>query len=111
VGAKRRCGGAYAYGRRGRGGAFSQPKQRGLVYPYARAESGISFHPEDAKGLMIAAINDPNPVMYFEHKALYRSIAGKVPVGYYEVPIGKARTVQQGDDVTIITYGAGALGA
>jgi 2-oxoisovalerate dehydrogenase E1 component len=63
--------------------------------------------PEDAKGLMIAAINDPNPVMYFEHKALYRSIAGQVPAGYYETPLGKARVVQQGDDVTIITYGAG----
>ncbi len=63
--------------------------------------------PQDAKGLMIAAINDPNPVMYFEHKGLYRSITGDIPVGYYEVPIGKARVVQQGDDVTIITYGAG----
>ncbi len=63
--------------------------------------------PEDAKGLMIAAINDPNPVMYFEHKALYRSITGNVPDGYYEIEIGKARCVQHGNDVTIITYGAG----
>ncbi len=63
--------------------------------------------PEDAKGLMIAAINDPNPVMYFEHKGLYRSITGEVPVHYFEVPIGKARVVQQGNDLTIITYGAG----
>ena len=63
--------------------------------------------PEDAKGLMIAAINDPNPVMYFEHKALYRSISGNVPVEYYEIEIGKARHVQEGDDISIITYGAG----
>jgi 2-oxoisovalerate dehydrogenase E1 component len=63
--------------------------------------------PFDAKGLMIAAINDPNPVMYFEHKALYRSINGYVPEEYYEVAIGKARLVQSGDDITIITYGAG----
>ena len=63
--------------------------------------------PEDAKGLMIAAINDPNPVMYFEHKALYRSVTGSVPDDYYEIEIGKARCVQHGDDVTIITYGAG----
>jgi 2-oxoisovalerate dehydrogenase E1 component len=63
--------------------------------------------PYDAKGLMIAAINDPNPVMYFEHKGLYRSINGEVPTIYYEVPIGKARMVQEGDDITIITYGAG----
>ena len=63
--------------------------------------------PEDAKGLIIAAINDPNPVMYFEHKALYRSITGNVADEYYEIEIGKARHVQHGDDVTIITYGAG----
>jgi 2-oxoisovalerate dehydrogenase E1 component len=63
--------------------------------------------PEDAKGLMIAAINDPNPVLFFEHKALYRSVSGQVPDEYYEIEIGKARHVQHGDDVSIITYGAG----
>ena len=63
--------------------------------------------PMDAKGLMIAAINDPNPVIYFEHKALYRSISGSVPDEYYEVEIGKARHVQEGSDVSIITYGSG----
>jgi 2-oxoisovalerate dehydrogenase E1 component len=63
--------------------------------------------PFDAKGLMIAAINEPNPVLYFEHKALYRSISGYVPTEYYEVEIGKARLVQAGDDMSIITYGAG----
>ncbi len=63
--------------------------------------------PEDAKGLLIAAINDPNPVMFFEHKALYRSISGLVPDEYYEIEIGKARHVQKGEDVSIITYGAG----
>lgn len=63
--------------------------------------------PADAKGLLIAAINDPNPVIYFEHKALYRSISGPVPDEYYEVEIGKARLVQDGDDISIITYGSG----
>ncbi|HNF42163.1 MAG TPA: dehydrogenase E1 component subunit alpha/beta [Ferruginibacter sp.] len=63
--------------------------------------------PADAKGLLIAAINDPNPVMFFEHKALYRSVSGLVPDEYYEVPIGKARLVQEGDDITVITYGSG----
>lgn len=63
--------------------------------------------PEDAKGLLIAAINDPNPVMYFEHKALYRSISGSVPTGYYETEIGKARKVSDGEDISIITYGSG----
>jgi 2-oxoisovalerate dehydrogenase E1 component len=63
--------------------------------------------PLDAKGLLIAAINDPNPVLYFEHKALYRSISGPVPEEYYEIEIGKARQVQEGEDISIITYGAG----
>ncbi len=63
--------------------------------------------PADAKGLLIAAINDPNPVLYFEHKALYRSVSGPVPEEYYEIEIGKARLVTSGDDISIITYGAG----
>ena len=63
--------------------------------------------PIDAKGLLIAAINDPNPVLYFEHKALYRSVSGPVPEDYYEIEIGKARHVREGDEVSIITYGAG----
>ena len=56
--------------------------------------------------MLIAAINDPNPVLFFEHKALYRSISGPVPDEYYETEIGKARLVQNGNDITIITYGA-----
>ncbi len=63
--------------------------------------------PADAKGLLNAAINDPNPVMFFEHKALYRSVSGPVPEAYYTLPIGKARQVRTGTDVSIITYGAG----
>ncbi|HRH49973.1 MAG TPA: dehydrogenase E1 component subunit alpha/beta [Panacibacter sp.] len=63
--------------------------------------------PIDAKGLLIAAINDPNPVMYFEHKALYRSVSGPVPETYYEIEIGKAKHVRQGEHISIITYGAG----
>jgi len=63
--------------------------------------------PVDAKGLLIAAIIDPNPVMYFEHKALYRSVSGPVPEEYYEIEIGKARHVREGDEISIITYGAG----
>ena len=61
----------------------------------------------EAKGLLIAAINDPNPVLFFEHKALYRSVSGPVPEDYYEIEIGKANVVQSGDDLAIITYGAG----
>ncbi len=61
----------------------------------------------DAKGLLNAAIQDPNPVMYFEHKVLYRSQSEPVPDDYYEVSIGKARLVREGEDLTVITYGAG----
>ncbi|MEO6187758.1 MAG: dehydrogenase E1 component subunit alpha/beta [Ginsengibacter sp.] len=67
--------------------------------------------PFDAKGLLISAILDPNPVMYFEHKALYRSTTDDVPIDYYEVEIGKARQVRSGEDITIITYGMGVLWA
>ena len=67
--------------------------------------------PEDAKGLLNAAINDPNPVMFFEHKLLYRSISGEVPAEYYETEIGKARVVQTGSDISIITYGMGVIWA
>ena len=63
--------------------------------------------PADAKGLLIAAINDPNPVLFFEHKALYRSISEQVLDTYYETEIGKAITVQSGNDISIITYGMG----
>ncbi len=62
--------------------------------------------PADAKGLLIAAIRDNNPVIYFESKPLYRTLKGHVPSGDYVVPIGRARTARRGDDLTIITYGA-----
>ena len=63
--------------------------------------------PYDAKGLLISAIQDPNPILFFEHKALYRSQRQEVPVDYYSIPIGKAAILKRGEDVTIITYGAG----
>ena len=63
--------------------------------------------PADAKGLMMAAIDDPNPVIYFEHKYLYRSITGEVPDGVYTIEIGKAKTIQEGTQASIITYGLG----
>lgn len=69
-----------------------------IVYP---------SNPHDAKGLLIAAINDPNPVLFFEHKFLYRSLTGEVPEDYYSVPIGKAVSVSEGEDLSIITYGMG----
>ncbi len=64
-------------------------------------------NPFDAKGLLTAAIEDPNPVMVFEHKFLYRSIREEIPDDYYTVEIGKAKIIREGTDITIITYGLG----
>lgn len=64
-------------------------------------------NPHDAKGLLCAAIEDPNPVMFFEHKLLYRSVSGPVPDAYYTTPIGQAALVREGDELSIITYGMG----
>jgi len=67
----------------------------------------IPSSPYDAKGLLKAAIDDPNPVLFFEHKALYRSLKGEVPVEPYAIPLGSARVVLEGSDMTIVTYGIG----
>jgi 2-oxoisovalerate dehydrogenase E1 component len=64
-------------------------------------------NPYDAKGLLIAAFEDPNPVMYFEHKVLYRSVSGLVPDDYYTVEIGKAAIAREGRELSVITYGMG----
>ncbi|MBK7913392.1 MAG: dehydrogenase E1 component subunit alpha/beta [Saprospiraceae bacterium] len=69
-----------------------------IVYP---------SNPYDAKGLLLSAFEDPNPVMFFEHKALYRAVEGDVPNGYYNIPLGKARLVSRGNSMTIISYGLG----
>ena len=63
--------------------------------------------PSDAKGLLLAAFEDPNPVMYFEHKALYRSISEDVPDDYFTIPFGKAKLLREGTELTIVTYGLG----
>ncbi len=69
-----------------------------IVYP---------SNPIDAKGLLLAAIDDPNPYLFFEHKALYRSVSDQVPDGYYTTEIGKASLVSEGKDLSIVTYGMG----
>ncbi len=63
--------------------------------------------PSDAKGLLLAAFDDPNPVMYFEHKYLYRSITEEIPEDYYHTEIGKARVIREGENLSIVTYGLG----
>src|SRR5207302_11508422 len=67
---------------------------------------GCPATPADANGLIVAAIEDPNPVLFFEHKHLYRRIKGEVPDERYTTPIGEARIHQAGDDVTVVTWGA-----
>lgn len=67
-----------------------------IVYPSS---------PFDAKGLLAASIEDPNPVLFFEHKALYRTLQGPVPSSYYTLPIGKAAIVREGEELTIVSYG------
>ena len=69
-----------------------------IVYP---------SNPYDAKGLLLAAFEDPNPVMFFEHKALYRTLTGDMPTGYYNVEIGKGAYAREGQSLSIITYGMG----
>lgn len=73
-----------------------------IVYP---------SNPADAQGLLLSAFEDPNPVLFFEHKALYRSISGPVSTGYSCIPIGEAVIKQQGSSATIITYGMGVIWA
>ncbi|UZO80250.1 dehydrogenase E1 component subunit alpha/beta [Aquimarina sp. ERC-38] len=63
--------------------------------------------PEDAKVLLLSAIEDPNPVLFFEHKALYRTVKGLVTEDDHTLPLGQAKVLQQGNDLTIVTYGAG----
>ncbi len=63
--------------------------------------------PYDAKGLLISSIEDPNPVMFFEHKALYRTVSQDVPKDYYNIPLGKANFLERGNDISIITFGMG----
>jgi len=77
---------------------FTQIPGLKVVYP---------AFPYDAKGLLITSFEDPNPVLFFEHKALYRSVSQEIPDDYYTLPFGKASLINEGNDVTIITYGAG----
>ena len=78
-----------------------------MVYTYTPGLKVVyPAFPEDVKGLLNAAINDPNPVMYFEHKALYRSLTEKYQMAIF-TEIGKAKLIKEGNDVSIITYGMG----
>jgi pyruvate/2-oxoglutarate/acetoin dehydrogenase E1 component len=88
------------------GGPFHSQNPESLFAHIPGLKCVCPATPEDAKGLIISAIEDPNPVLFFEHKHLYRRIKGEVPEERYTTPIGKARVHQEGDDVTLVTWGA-----
>ena len=100
------------------GGTGAGPFHSQNVESWFTAVAGIKVvapaTPYDAKGLLVAAFEDGNPVLYLEHKFLYRQAKGRVPAGHYTVPIGEARLARPGKDATVVTYGVGvawALGA
>ncbi|MCW2971745.1 MAG: bkdAB [Thermoleophilia bacterium] len=94
------CGGGFS------GGPFHSQMYDGYFAHVPGLKVVLPATPEDAKGMMIEAIRDPNPVLFFEHKNLYRRIKGEVPEGNYSTPFGKARVAREGADITIIAWSA-----
>jgi len=88
------------------GGPFHSQNPESLFAHVPGLKCVCPATPEDAKGLLVSAIEDPNPVLFFEHKHLYRRVKGEVPEERYTVPIGKARIHTEGTDVSVITWGA-----
>ena len=89
-----------------RGGPYHSISPEGMLAHHPGIKVVVPSTPTTAKGLLIAAIRDPNPVVFLEHKKLYRSIKEAIPPGDYELPLGVARIARDGDDVTIVTWGA-----
>jgi len=88
-------------------GPFHSQSNEAWFFHTAGLKVVYPSNPYDAKGLLLSAIADPNPVMYFEHKLLYRSVADEIPDAPYNVPIGEARVLRAGSQATVITYGMG----
>jgi 2-oxoisovalerate dehydrogenase E1 component len=88
-------------------GPFHSQSNEAWFYHTPGLKIAYPSTPEDAKGLLLTSFEDPNPVLFFEQKAMYRSIRGEVPEGYYTIPFGKGKLVKQGNQVSIITYGIG----
>ncbi len=88
------------------GGPFHSQNPESSFAHVAGLKVACPATPADAKGLLLSSIEDPNPVLYFEHKHLYRRIKDDVPDGRFTVPFGEARLHQEGDDVTVVTWGA-----
>ena len=94
------CGGGFS------GGPFHSQMYDGYFAHCPGLKVVLPATPEDAKGMIIEAIRDPNPVLFFEHKNLYRRVKGEVPDEVYTVPFGKARVAREGADVTIVAWSA-----
>lgn len=88
-------------------GPFHSQSNEGWFFQIPGLKIAYPAFPYDAKGLLATAFNDPNPVMFFEHKALYRSIKQEVPDEYYTLPFGEAALLKEGDQASVITYGMG----
>jgi 2-oxoisovalerate dehydrogenase E1 component len=88
-------------------GPFHSQSNETWFFHIAGLKIAYPAFPYDAKGLLISAFEDPNPVIFFEHKALYRSIKQDIPDGYYNLEFGKAAVLRQGDSMSIVTYGMG----
>lgn len=89
-----------------RAGPFHSLSPEGLLAHHPGLKIVCPSTPTNAKGLLLAAIRDPNPVVFLEHKKLYQSVAEPIPPGDYEVPLGTARVVREGDDVTVVAWSA-----
>ena len=94
------CGGGFS------GGPFHSQNPEAWFLQSPGLKVVAPSTPEDAKGLLAAAIRDPNPVVYLEHKHLYRRAKGPVPEGRYDTPLGRARVAREGSDLSVIAYGA-----
>ncbi|MEZ7886560.1 MAG: thiamine pyrophosphate-dependent enzyme [Flavobacteriales bacterium] len=88
-------------------GPFHSQSNEAWFFHVAGLKIAYPAFPEDAKGMLIRSFEDPNPVLFFEHKGLYRSISAEVAEGYYSIPFGKANVVKKGESLSIITYGMG----
>jgi 2-oxoisovalerate dehydrogenase E1 component beta subunit len=88
------------------GGPFHSQNPESTLAHVAGLKIVCPSTPADAKGLLVSAIEDPNPVLYFEHKHLYRRIKDEVPDDRYAIPFGEARVHREGEDVTVVTWGA-----
>lgn len=89
-----------------RAGPFHSISPEGMLAHHPGLKVVVPSTPTSAKGLLLASIRDPNPVVYLEHKKLYRSIKEPIPEGLYEVPLGRARVAREGTDLTIVCWGA-----